>query len=155
MHIEILNKTKSLQTVIIHLKAGEEVPLHDHPNTHVFLYVVNGQLQMDCFDRVKQAADKIWITPTLSKIFKNTDNILLTPDVNNLHHITAITDTSFMDVVTPGYFESCNEPSWYEICNQKSDIIEVQPISQPDNLVKAKAAALEIFEKMGKFSLQP
>lgn len=152
MHIEILNKTKEIQTVIIHLKAGEEVPLHDHPDTHVFLYVVTGELQMDCFDYVKQSSELIWIKPTLSKVFKNTDNVLVTPATNNLHHITAITDASFMDVVTPGYFESNNEPNWFKITKQSPEIIEAQPISQPEYLVKAKADALEVFENKSTLS---
>tara|TARA_R110002110_G_scaffold404606_1_gene623199 strand:+ start:241353 stop:241802 length:450 start_codon:yes stop_codon:yes gene_type:complete len=148
MHIEILNKTKEIQTVIIHLKAGEEVPLHDHPYTHVFLYVTAGELQMDCFDYIRQPDKHIWIKPTISKVFRTSDNVLMTPQENNLHHIKAITDVSFMDVVTPGYFESSNEPNWFGVVEQTSESIQVQEIPQPEYLVKAKAEALKKFESL-------
>ena len=147
MQIEILNKAKEIQTVIIHLQAGEEVPLHDHPNTHVFLYVVKGELKIDCFDYVKKTDECIWIKPTISKIFRASDNILVTPQQNNLHHITAMTAASFMDVVTPGYFESLNEPNWFEITEKNLESIQAQRMPQPSYLVEAKTKALEIFER--------
>jgi hypothetical protein len=149
MRIEILNKTKEIQTVIIHLKAGEEVPLHDHPNTHVFLYVIAGDLKVDCFDYIRQEDNHIWIKPTISKIFHTSDNVLVTPQQNNLHHITAITDASFMDVVTPGYLESLNEPNWFEIIKKSPESIQAQEVPQPEYLIKAKEQALKVFELAG------
>lgn len=146
MRIEILNKTQPLQSMLFHLDEGEEVPLHDHPDTHVFLFVLSGKLEMACFDLIKQQSKSIFIKPTLTQVFESQAHLMLTPSTNNLHRIKALSAVSFLDVFTPGYYENQSEPNWYKVVNDTdANCLEAMLTEQPDDLATAKALALKAF----------
>lgn len=146
MRIEILNKTQPLQSMLFHLDEGEEVPLHDHPDTHVFLYVLSGKLEMACFDLLRQQSQSIFIKPTFTQVFEAKAHLLLTPSTNNLHRLKALSPVSFLDVFTPGYYENQSEPNWYKVVDDTdANCLEATLTEQPDDLATAKARALEAF----------
>ncbi|MCS5708974.1 hypothetical protein CC99x_008675 [Candidatus Berkiella cookevillensis] len=147
MEIEIINKEREIQVILMHLQPGDEIPLHDHPDTHVFLYVVSGDIEMECFDKIRTDKGSLSIKSSFIKKFKASDSYLLTPTKNNLHHIKAITSASIMDIMTPGYYESGNVPNWYKIISTQDLEIKVALTEQPDYIVKAKEKALKRFEK--------
>lgn len=147
MEIEIISKEREIQVILMHLQPGDEIPLHDHPDTHVFLYVVSGDIEMQCFDKVRNNQDSISIKSSFIKKFKAHDSYLLTPTKNNMHHIKALTTASIMDVMTPGYYESGNVPNWYKVIAAQNLEIKVALTEQPDYLVKAKEKALKQFER--------
>lgn len=145
MQIDILRKCKSMQALALHVDKGESLPLHDHPETHVFMYVTKGMLKVD-FYRYKDGSDKKVIE--LEKTVKMGPGMhqMITSDGVNLHHIEALEDSTFIDVMAPGYFENENPPTWFEVDKQEGQMV-VREVPQPELIAKAKEVALEAFEE--------
>lgn len=148
MEYDILNKTKQIQSLKVCLKPGDVIPLHDHPSTQVFMYVLSGRLKVDFYRYVDKEAGTIELEE--SKEMVAGDSALITDADINLHHIEALEASAFLDVMTPGYLE--NEsicPTWLRPVIE-SNQIKVCEVSQPEDIVEAKKRAVAAFERASK-----
>lgn len=112
----ILHTTNHLEAVKITLSQSEHIPLHDHPETEIFCYVVKGKCRIRSYNHAGS-------TPDGKNLFKLIDDCILakgdscaiTHDHCNIHEFEAIEDTEFVDVFTPPY--PCNKATmqWYQV----------------------------------------
>ncbi|CAK9015749.1 unnamed protein product [Durusdinium trenchii] len=106
------------------LKKGASIPLHDHPQMHVFGRLLFGQMRvvsvnlegavpvkpMDPGDdarnsgKLRRSRSRQWARVFSSEVYGPAPRTYsLTPDVGNMHTLEAVEDCCFFDVVTPPY----------------------------------------------------
>ena len=145
MKINILQKTCPMQALEIELKTGEGLPLHDHPQTHVFMYVLSGKLKVSFYRYIKNQKDDRKIRLSHEEIMGPGAHELITDSDINLHRIEALEPSVFLDVMSPGYFECENPPQWFEIDNDFEGALTLKQVPQPEHIVQAKEEALKRF----------
>lgn len=83
------------------LKAGEKIPLHIHQNQYGLAYLLVGQCQIKTYEIVSIDEHLCELTLTSDSIKNVNDYCVLTPTIN-AHEITAIDNSTFLDVFSPG-----------------------------------------------------
>jgi hypothetical protein len=82
------------------LPRGEHIPLHDHPDMHVFMRVLLGTLHVTSYTR--EAHDLARRTAD-TDLDDRSPVWLVEPHRDNLHALHARTDVVFLDVLRPPY----------------------------------------------------
>ncbi len=136
-----------MQTLRITLETGESLPLHDHPQTQVFMYVLRGALQVEFYSYENGDPGSHIIHLESSVKMGEGMYDLITEKGVNLHSMKAVEPTVFLDVMSPGYLQQDNlTPAWFEKYESEG-LLKVREISMPENVAKAKELALAHFEK--------
>jgi hypothetical protein len=82
------------------LPRGERIPLHDHPDMHVYMRVLHGTLHVTSYTRVTADLAR----RTADQDLDETSPVwLVEPHRDNLHTLHARTDVAFLDVLRPPY----------------------------------------------------
>ena len=87
---------------------GKILPYHDHPNQHVLLRVLRGEMKIEsCDTHVQQPyiqGKEYSVSRSASEIVvPESKTFIVHPKRNNIHQITAIQDSMFLDLVVPPY----------------------------------------------------
>merc|ERR1719162_2546335 len=97
------------------MAAGARIPLHDHPDMHVFGRLLHGRMRVLSFDPepyplVQQSTDSrlpagsCWARRRPDEILGPEPTTYgLGPEDGNLHELHALEDCAFFDVVVPPY----------------------------------------------------
>lgn len=98
------------------LRAGGRMPLHDHPEMHVFGRLLFGRLRVLSLDLEplgvepgngappRRSPGSLWATLYSDAVLGPTPvTYSLSPTEGNLHELEALEDSAFLDVVTPPY----------------------------------------------------
>ena len=97
-----LHRDDDCEVGLFFVPAGQRIPLHDHPDIHVWMRVLVGQLQVTSF------------TWTERPLARRTGDASLGPDApvwlvepgrDNLHQLVARSDVAFLDVLRPPYID--------------------------------------------------
>lgn len=110
-YIPISEEPERFNLCLFYLPRGAALPWHDHPNQHVLLRLVRGELKIHSADLLE--AGKPPIVGNEYQVFIH-DLVRLResdppsiyrvdPDKRNIHEITAVTDSLFLDLVMPPY----------------------------------------------------
>lgn len=85
------------------LPRGERIPLHDHPDMHVYMRVLHGTLHVTSYTRMTADLAR----RTADQDLDATSPVwLVEPHRDNLHTLRARTDVAFLDVLRPPYVAS-------------------------------------------------
>ncbi len=144
MDIELLKKNQGMQSLMIKMEKGEVIPLHDHPNTHVFMMCMQGALKVDFYRFVDESKHQVVLHETC--LMNPGMNHLITPQGANLHQVEALEASIFLDVMAPGYLEGAQEPTWYKLKRIDTPVHDVVEIEQPESMKQAKADALARYQ---------
>ncbi|XP_058803646.1 2-aminoethanethiol dioxygenase [Phymastichus coffea] len=103
-------ENEDITIAIFILKTGVTLPMHDHPEMHGLLKVINGVVKIDSYtiespNSTIEINQRIPATRHPSMIIGTTDPAcVLTPDKRNLHEITCIEGpAAFLDILSPPY----------------------------------------------------
>lgn len=86
-----------LQVAKINMCAGDFIPLHDHPQSSVFLYVVSGHVEMCVFEAVGPVGEKAELRMVKRVQVKSGENTHLARGEACFHTVRAIEDTFIID----------------------------------------------------------
>lgn len=101
-HSRTLHTSAACEVGLFFLRAGESIPLHDHPQIDVWMRVLVGELQATSYTWTERplarrtadlrigAASPVW---------------RVEPARDNLHSLTARSDVAFLDVLRPPYVD--------------------------------------------------
>jgi hypothetical protein len=96
------------------LKAGETIPLHDHPELDVITKVLRGRIRVRTFEWI-DAASLIAHKCGEVVIGDADDALVLRKSPGTLHVVTAIEATAFLDLFAPYYDEMTRPCRYYAI----------------------------------------
>ena len=88
------------------LPKGTLLPYHDHPGMHVALRVLSGEMEVRSVDiqgLVTIGCEYEVKSESAVLVSPRSDICIVRPDKANLHQITALTDSMFLDFVVPPY----------------------------------------------------
>jgi len=91
--------SEACEVGLFFLPRGESIPLHDHPDMHVFMRVLLGSLHVHSYTRV----DHTHARRTVIDLDPDSPVWLVEPHRDNLHALHARTDVVFLDVLRPPY----------------------------------------------------
>lgn len=100
----------SVHIGIFFCKQGASIPLHDHPGMCVFSKILQGKMQITSYDWDCDLAVKSpWPKPaklSRNEVLGADDSArLLLPRKHNLHVVSALEDSAFLDIISPPYDE--------------------------------------------------
>lgn len=84
------------------LRAGQQLPLHDHPGMHVWMRVLVGQLHVTSYTWVERP-----LARRTADLCLDPGSLvwLVEPGRDNIHRLAARTDVAFLDVLRPPYVD--------------------------------------------------
>lgn len=94
------------------IKAGQGLPLHDHPAMTGLLHPLEGSLAITSYERVSTQSDSTILTTLLGTQICTPESpaCLLTPHKANFHEVRALDEpAAFFDILAPPY-SSCEDP---------------------------------------------
>ena len=105
------------EVATLEFDAGDEIPLHNHPDMTGVIVCLSGQTEVEGFNLLDEVSDQgnllleridqITLTPG--------DHCTLTADRGNIHSLVATEFTQLFDVFTPPYDdEKLERYRWYE-----------------------------------------
>lgn len=100
MYIPLLEQADQFNLCMFYLPQGACLPWHNHPGQDVLGKVLMGSLEVASADLLG-VCDLIQTEPAV--ITPKSPSFAVEPDKNNIHRITALTDTLFLDLVMPPY----------------------------------------------------
>lgn len=112
------------------LKAGETIPLHDHPELDVITKVLRGRIRVRTFEWV-DADDLVARELGESVISQDDDALVLRKSPGTLHMVTAIEATVFLDLFAP-YYDDVVRPCRYyalESAGTTADCIQLRVVT--------------------------
>jgi len=100
------------------LRTGAVIPLHDHPDMHVFARLLFGRLRVVSYDPEPPVADRSSVLRSatcrsVELLGPEPVTFGLGPNEGNLHELVAIEDCAFVEIVTPPYDELANRDCTY------------------------------------------
>lgn len=101
------------QVAKIALKKGAVIALHDHPQMTGVLFTIQGKLRLESFDLVDSSKEQM--RKVDDTVLEAGSNSYLTPTFRNIHRVTALADSIFVDLFVPGYKHSERWGTWFEI----------------------------------------
>lgn len=101
---------------VVIFEAGEEIPLHDHPDMTGVILGLSGNVQIESYDILPEASaegnlllKQLWSGPV-----RPGELATLTATRGNVHYLKATERTELLDVFTPGYNqERSNRSRWF------------------------------------------
>jgi len=104
----------SVHIKLLMIPQGNHIPIHDHPEMHVFLKCIWGHMKVESFDWLQEAKGEPLAHKTSEVILNGaSEPIAITPSFQNMHRITAIQDCAFIDICSPFYDEENGRPCTY------------------------------------------
>jgi len=112
-----------MNLVIFLLPKGSKLPLHDHPDMHVFGRLLFGRLRATSYD-IGEEGEATLALPGARRILSRHEVVhgphpvtySLAPHRGNLHELEAIDDVAFFDVLFPPYdFAAGRDCNYYTV----------------------------------------
>lgn len=101
-HSLTLHQDPRCEVGLFFLRAGQQIPLHDHPAIHVWMRVLVGRLQATSYTWVERPLARRSGDSTLDP---DAPVWMVEPERDNLHQLYAHTDVAFLDVLRPPYVD--------------------------------------------------
>jgi len=92
--------SEACEVGLFFLPRGERIPLHDHPDMHVFMRVLQGTLHVTSYTL---AGPRLARRTADTDLDERSPVWLVEPHRDNLHTLEARTDVAFLDVLRPPY----------------------------------------------------
>ncbi len=121
-----LHRDRACEVGLFYLPRGHAIPLHDHPDIHVWMRVLVGRLQVTSYT---------WHAPPRARcsgrdlLDPSSPVWQVEPERDNLHALLALDDVAFLDVLRPPYIDG-------RVCTY------YQPAPESDGLVRMIALSL-------------
>lgn len=119
------------------LSAGMKLPLHDHPQMHVFARLLLGQLRVTSYDLIPNPGlQEEWPREVVLEgniLFDSAPaTFSLGPERGNLHELVALEDCAFFDVLFPSYDSAAGRhctyfKHWVDPASQRHYVTPEQP----------------------------
>ncbi len=122
-----LHFDRSCEIGVFFIPAGQRIPLHDHPDIHVWMRVLVGELHVTSFT---------WHAPPLARrsgdatLGPHDPVWLVEPGRDNLHQLTARSDVAFLDVLRPPYIDH-RVCTYYDATPIGDDLWRMQALPGP------------------------
>ncbi|KAI3386534.1 hypothetical protein SNEBB_006068 [Seison nebaliae] len=131
-----LVQIEQLTVALFIIKPNANIPLHNHPDMHGIMKVMNGNCQLQIFTPQQILEDDL--TLTLNELYEKDsmrtigDICHLTPEKNNIHEILSTHSNDpliFFDILTPSYsnerdciyFETVNKRNFKDSISKSSN----------------------------------
>lgn len=92
--------SEACEVGLFFLPRGERIPLHDHPDMHVFMRVLHGTLHVTSYTL---AGHRLAHRTADADLDERSPVWLVEPHRDNLHTLEARSDVVFLDVLRPPY----------------------------------------------------
>lgn len=125
---------RDLTMCIFVLRAGAEIPLHDHPQMHVFGRLLFGRMRVLSYElELDESAEdgsngafgsqrQRWALLRSDEVFgPDPTTYQLGPIDRNLHALYAVEDCAFFDIVTPPYNRQAGRDCTYYTIHTNAD----------------------------------
>jgi len=114
--------SETCEVGLFFLPRGEHIPLHDHPDMHVFMRVLLGSLHVHSYTRVSPTHAR----RTTTDLDEHSPVWLVEPHRDNLHALHARTDAVFLDVLRPPYIDRVC--TYYTPTPEPGDLWRLHPL---------------------------
>lgn len=94
------------------LPRGERLPLHDHPDMHVWTRVLHGRLAVRAFDWVERTPPRVRPAGELV-VAPGSAPLRATPQLHNVHELRAEEPSAILDLFAPYYDKEAGRPCHY------------------------------------------
>ncbi|MEA2237904.1 MAG: plant cysteine oxidase [Thermoanaerobaculia bacterium] len=108
---DVFTTDPAFHASVFGLKAGETIPLHDHPELDVITKVLRGRIRVRTFEWI-DAANSIARERGEIVIGEDDDALVLRKSPGTLHTVTALEATAFLDLFAP-YYDDVRRPCRY------------------------------------------
>ena len=103
------------EVATVEFEAGDEIPLHNHPDMTGVIFCVAGSVRIEQFDLVAEESDRVLLQLRASQQCQAGDFSTLTAVRGNIHALYAEEYTALFDIFTPPYDdERLQHYRWYE-----------------------------------------
>ncbi len=103
--IRTMHYESQFMVSMLDFEAGEDIPLHDHPDMTGVIFCTKGNVDVDHYDRLDEtsASGNPLLQTERSLTMTAGDTAALTATVGNIHELRASEFTRMIDVFTPPY----------------------------------------------------
>jgi hypothetical protein len=108
---DVLTTDPAFHASVFGLRAGETIPLHDHPELDVITRVLRGRIRVQTYEWI-DAASLVARECGEVVIGDADDALVLRKSPGTLHVVTAIEATAFLDLFAP-YYDDVMRPCRY------------------------------------------
>ena len=103
------------EVATVEFEAGDEIPLHNHPDMTGVIFCVAGSVMIEQFDLISDEGDRVLLQLRTSEVCQAGDFSTLTAERGNIHALYADEYTALFDIFTPPYDdERLQKYRWYE-----------------------------------------
>jgi hypothetical protein len=139
---EVLATDPAFHASVFGLKAGETIPLHDHPELDVITKVLHGCIRVQTFEWIDAAS--LAARECGEVLIGDADDALVLRKLPGaLHTITAIDATAFLDLFAPYYDDVTRPCRYYKVVALPDRQVSEQVARQRGNLVTLRVVSLE------------
>jgi hypothetical protein len=103
------------ELVLFAMPKDAAIPLHDHPGMHVLTRVVQGALRAEIWDVPHPGRPELATPAPDRTLTPEQPPHLTTPTAANVHGLTALEDTLFLDLFSPYYDPPARACSYYRV----------------------------------------
>ncbi len=116
---EVFTTDPAFHASVFGLRAGETIPLHDHPELDVITKVLRGRLRVQTFEWIDAAS--LTARECGEVVIGDADDALvLRKSPGTLHVVTAIEATAFLDLFAPYYDDVMRPCRYYAIAGSSA-----------------------------------
>ncbi|KYQ51705.1 2-aminoethanethiol dioxygenase [Trachymyrmex zeteki] len=154
-------ENKDITIAIFILKHGVKMPMHDHPEMHGLLKVINGMVELSSYSLKTKSNHVIKTKEEIAAVkhrpiclHSNSPACIFTPTEKNLHEISCVEGpAAFLDILSPPYdvdeFGKGTRPCTFfktvksKLYTESTDIIEEVQLSVVENLPDFYSSSLD------------
>lgn len=96
-----------LQVAEIKMEAGDFIPLHDHPCSSIYMYVVSGHVEMCVFEVVEKNDQSVRLKLQKKCVMKAGQTCSIAMGEASFHTVKSITDSHVVDCFSLEDCEGC------------------------------------------------
>jgi hypothetical protein len=111
---DVFTTDPAFHASVFGMRAGETIPLHDHPKLDVITKVLRGRIRVQTFEWI-DSANLLARGCGEIVIGEADDALVLRKAPGTLHVVTAIEETAFLDLFAPYYDEVTRPCRYYAI----------------------------------------
>ncbi|MBS1889656.1 MAG: hypothetical protein JST59_00055 [Actinobacteria bacterium] len=126
--VRTLYSEDDLRLSVYCLPKGVVMPIHDHPSMFVMSYVLFGEMFARTYTRMGKDVFK-----KESRTLKKNEYMVIEGERHNLHEMTGVENTLFLDIIFPDYNYSSRQCTHYEEPpSQPGDMVRLKVVEEPD-----------------------